>query len=151
MNLSRILTSGFWKKFALWSVVGLVVFTLFGFFGLPYVLKYVLTSRLTKLFHRETTVQEVRFNPFYLTLQVKGFALKDRNGTDPFVSFEELALDLVAASIWERGATVKVVRASICGSHAARPNWEIRRLEDWQITKCIESGNLRICQSPNSG
>ena len=41
-----------------------------------------------------SSVQEVRFNPFYLTLQVKGFALKDRNGTDPFVSFEELALDL---------------------------------------------------------
>ena len=107
MNLSRILTSGFWKKFTLWSVVGLVVFTLFGFFGLPYVLKYVLTSRLTKLLHRETAVQEVRFNPFYLTLQVKGFALKDRNGTDPFISFEELALDLEAASIWERGPIVR--------------------------------------------
>jgi len=102
-----MLTSGFWKKFALWSVVGPVVFTLFGFFGLPYVLKYVLTSQLTKLLHRETTVQEVRFNPFYLTLQVKGFALKDRNGTDPFVSFEELALDLEAASIWERGPIVR--------------------------------------------
>ena len=58
----------------------------------------VLTSQLTKLLHCDTTVQEVRFNPFYLTLQVKGFALKDRNGADPFVSFEELALDLEAAS-----------------------------------------------------
>ena len=107
MNLSRVLTFGFWKKFLLWSIVGQIVFTLFGFFGLPYILKYVLTSQLTKLLHRETTVQEVRFNPFYLTLQVKGLGIKDRDGIDPFVSFEELALDLEAASVWERGPIVR--------------------------------------------
>ena len=107
MNLSRALTLSFWKKFFLWSVVGLIVFTLFGFFGLPYILKYVLITQLTKLLHRETTVEEVHFNPFYLTLQVKGVALKDRNGTDPFVSFEELALDLEATSVWERGPIVR--------------------------------------------
>ena len=106
MNLSRVLTFGFWKNFFVerrWAVV----FTLFGFFGLPYILKYVLTSQLTKLLHRETTVREVRFNPFYLTFQVKGLGMKDRDGIDPFVSFEELALDLEAASVWERGPIVR--------------------------------------------
>ena len=102
-----MLTLGLWKKIALWSAVGLILFALFGFFALPYILKYVMATQLTKLLHRETTVQEVRFNPFYLTLQVKGFGIKDRNGTDPFVSFEELALDLEAASVWEGGPIVR--------------------------------------------
>lgn len=109
MFLARVLTLGFWKKFLLWSVIGLVLLTLFGFFGLPYLLKYLVETQATKLLHRQTTVQEVRFNPFHLTLQVKGFDIKDRNGTDPFVSFEELALDLEAASVWERGPIVRDV------------------------------------------
>jgi len=109
MNLSHVLTIGFWKKFLLWSAVGLLLFTLFGFFALPYILKAVLTSQLTQRLHREATIQEVHFNPFYLTLQVKNFALKDRNGTDRFVSFEELALNLEAASIWRRGPIVRDV------------------------------------------
>ena len=107
MHLSKMLTLGFWKKFALWCAVGLILFALFGFFALPYILKYVMATQLTKLLHRETTVQEVRFNPFQLTLQVKGFDIKDRNGTDPFVSFAELALDLEAASVWKRGPIVR--------------------------------------------
>ena len=109
MNLSRVLTLGFWKKFFLWSVVVLIVFTFFGFFALPYLLKYIVETQATKLLHRQTTVQEVQFNPFHLTLQVKGFDIKDRNGSDPFVSFEELALDLEAASVWERGPIVRDV------------------------------------------
>ena len=109
MNLSRVLTLGFWKNFLLWNVIGLIVFTLFGFFALPYILKYVVETQATKLLHRQTTVQEVQFNPFHLTLQVKGFDIKDRNGSDPFVSFEELALDLEAASVWERGPIVRDV------------------------------------------
>lgn len=107
MNLSRVLTLGFWKKFLLLSAVGLVFFTLFGFFGLPYILKYLVETQVTKLLHRQTTVQEVRFNPFYFTLQMKGLNIKDHNGSDPFVSFEELALDLEAASVWERGTIVR--------------------------------------------
>src|SRR5882672_10635393 len=109
MNLSSVLTVGFWKRFLLWSAVGLLLFSLFGFFALPYILKAVLTSQLTQRLHREATIQEVHFNPFYLTLQVKNFRLKDRNGTDRFVSFEELALNLEVASIWRRGPIVRDV------------------------------------------
>ncbi len=109
MKLSNVLTIGFWKRFLLWSSIGLLLFALFGFFALPYILKAVLTSQLTQRLHREATIQEVHFNPFYLTLQVKNFTLKDRNGTDQFVSFEELALNLEVASIWRRGPIVREV------------------------------------------
>src|SRR5215831_16320912 len=84
ITLSKLLSVRFLKKFGLWSVVGFIVFTLFGFFGFPFILKTVLTSQLPKLLHREAAIQEVHFNPFYWTLQIKGFSLKDRDGTAPF-------------------------------------------------------------------
>lgn len=118
MDLSRALSLGFWKKLLRWSAISLALYALLGFFALPYLLKFVVTSQLTQRLHREATIQAVSFNPFRLALQVKDFTLKDRNGTDPFVSFEELAFNLEAASIWERGPLVrelvlKTLRVSI--------------------------------------
>ncbi len=109
MDLSRALTLGFWKKVLRWSAISLVLYALFGFFVLPYVLKSVLASQLTQRLHREATIQAVSFNPFRLTLQVNDFVLKERNGTDPFVSFTELALNLEAVSVWRRGPIVRDV------------------------------------------
>ena len=107
--LSKLLSIRFLKKFGLWSLIGLLGFTLFGFFGFPFILKAVLTNQLPKMLHREATIQEVHFNPFYWTLQIKGFSLKDREGTTPFLTFDELALDLESASLWQRGPIVRDV------------------------------------------
>jgi hypothetical protein len=109
MNLSNLLSVRFLKKFGLWSVLGFSVFTLFGFFGFPFILKAVLTSQLPKFLHREAAIQEVHFNPFYWTLQIKGFSLKDRDRTTPLLTFDELALDVEAASLWQRGPIVRDV------------------------------------------
>jgi hypothetical protein len=109
INFSKLLSVRFLKKFGLWSVIGFIVFTLFGFFGFPFILKALLTSQLPKVLYREATIQEVHFNPFYWTLQIKGFALKDRDGTAPFLTFDELALDLESTSLWQRGPIVRDV------------------------------------------
>src|SRR5262245_53370524 len=105
--LSRLLSVGFLKKFGLWSIIGFIVFTLFGFFGFPFILKAVLVSQLSKLLHRAATIQEVHFNPFYWTVQIKGFSLKDRDSIAPFLTFDELALDVESASLWRRGPIVR--------------------------------------------
>lgn len=109
LNLSSMLSLRFFKKLALWSVIGFIVFTLFGFFAVPFIVKMVLTSQGTKLLHREATVQEVRFNPFYWIVRIKGFALKDRVGEAPFLTFDELALDIESASLWKRAPIIRDV------------------------------------------
>ena len=109
ISLSKLPTAHFLKKFGLWSVAGFIVFILFGFFGLPFILKAVLTSQLTKLLSREAAIQEVRFNPFYWTVSIKGFSLKDRGSTAPLLTFDELALDIESASLWQRGPIVRDV------------------------------------------
>jgi outer membrane protein OmpA-like peptidoglycan-associated protein len=107
--LSKLLSVRFLRKFGLWSVIGFSFFTLFGFFGFPFILKAVVTNQLPKVLHRAATIQEVHFNPFYWTLQIKGFSLKDQEGTAPFLTFDELALDLESASLWHRGPIVRDV------------------------------------------
>src|SRR5215471_4964326 len=109
LPLAKLPSVGFLKKLGVWSVIGFVVFTLFGFFGFPFIVKAVLTSQLPKVLHREAAVQEVHFNPFYWILQIKGFSLKDRESTTPFLTFDELALDVEIASLWWRGPIVRDV------------------------------------------
>lgn len=109
LHLSPLLSLRFLKKLGLWSVIGFIVFTLFGFFAVPFIVKMVFTSQGTKLSHRAVTVQEVRFNPFSWILQIKGFSLKDRGGEAPFLTFDELVLDIESASLLERAPIVRDV------------------------------------------
>lgn len=107
MKLTNLLTARVLKKITLWTLSSLVVFTVFGFLLLPLILKAVLTSQLTKRLHREVTIEKIQLNPFTLLTQVNGFAIKDGDGANPFVSFEGLAIDFQAASLFKRGPVVR--------------------------------------------
>jgi Domain of Unknown Function (DUF748) len=69
-------------------VIALVLYALVGFFVVPAVIKSQMLKRLPALTHREAAVQQVRFNPFALSLTIRGFSLKETNGED-FTSFDE--------------------------------------------------------------
>ena len=97
-------------KLCLWALAGIGVYALLGFFVLPPVLKSVLTKQLSQRLHRETTIREIHINPFLLTVRVNGLSLKDRSASHPFISFEELFLDLEAASVVKGGPVLKNIR-----------------------------------------
>ncbi len=97
-------------KIALWSLVTLLLFILFGFFALPPILKSVATKKLTELLHRETSIREIHVNPFAMTVQILGGTIKEREGTDRFVSFDELFLNIEAMSLIRLGPVVSEVR-----------------------------------------
>src|SRR5262249_39253275 len=64
-----------------------------GFVVVPIVLRRQLEAKLPPLLHRPVTVREVRFNPFDIALTVRGFSIREKDGSN-FVSFEELKVDL---------------------------------------------------------
>lgn len=99
-----------WKKLALWGAGFLLTFTLIGFFGLPPLLKSIVTKNLTELLHRETTIHEIRFNPFALTLRINDFMIKERRSPEPFVAFEELFVNLEVMSLIRLGPVVSEIR-----------------------------------------
>ena len=50
-----------------WATSVLVVYTIFGFLILPWIVKAVARTQISKLLDRETNIRQVRFNPNVLT------------------------------------------------------------------------------------
>src|SRR5580658_1942657 len=66
----------------------LLIYTVVGFFVVPAVIKSQMLKRLPALTKRQAAVEQVKCNPFALSLTIRGFSLKEANG-DVFSSFDE--------------------------------------------------------------
>jgi hypothetical protein len=95
---------------------------LLGFLVVPPVLRSQLEKRLPPLLHRPVTVRQVLFNPFALSLTVRGFRIAERDGST-LLGFEELYVD------------VAVLRHLLGGLHVA----EIRLVRP-EVGVTIEKG-----------
>ncbi len=98
------------KKLLLGIAVFFALYTLFGFLLLPFIVKSMLTSRLTENLGRTTEIESVRINPYALTLRINGFKVKTISAADTFISFDELFVNLQASSVFKRGLVVKELR-----------------------------------------
>jgi len=96
-------------KWTLGIGIALIIYTLAGFFLLPAIIKSQMLERLPTLTKRAVTVQQVKLNPFALTLTIRGFALKETNG-DLFYSVDELYVKLRLVSIFKRVLVFKEIR-----------------------------------------
>ena len=88
-----------WAKRCL---IGLVIYTVVGFFVLPAVVKWQLRKQLPAFTHRVAEVKQVRMNPYALSLTIRGLSLTETNGM-PFVAFDELYVNFQLSSVF-RGA-----------------------------------------------
>jgi hypothetical protein len=109
VDLKALAGKPFLKRYVLWIAIALAVFTVVGFLVLPPIAKSVLVKQLSEKLHRPVAIKAIRINPFAFTIRVEGFTMKDRGGTGPFVSFEELSLDLQAASIVRGGPVLREI------------------------------------------
>ena len=95
------------KKIIWWLLIFLVLFTLLGFFILPPTLKWIMVKKLSENLHRQVTIQQIKINPYALTVDVKGFLIKERNSADNFVSFDEVFVNFSGLSFPERAVILK--------------------------------------------
>jgi hypothetical protein len=109
VDLKILAGKSFLRRFLLWSAVALVVYAIIGFLILPPILKPVLVKRLSEALHRPVAIRAIRINPFALSARVEGFSMQERGGAGPFVSFEELYLNLQAASLYRRGPVLREI------------------------------------------
>jgi uncharacterized protein involved in outer membrane biogenesis len=94
------------RRLLLWialpALVLVLLYTVLGFFLVPRLVRSGVHDFVTKNYHREVTLGDVRFNPYTLRLDVRDFALPDAAG-QPMLSFRHLLVDLTVASIWRLG------------------------------------------------
>jgi len=82
-----------------------------GFFILPHVVKPILIEKLSQKLHREAAINKIAINPFLLSITLNGFKLKEPAQSSPFISFDELHVDVQGfSSLIKQAIIVKEIR-----------------------------------------
>jgi hypothetical protein len=97
------------KKILVGLLAAFAVYSLAGFFLVPYLVKTVAAGKLTELLKRQTSIEEVRFNPYSFNLSVTGFKVLEPGGREVFASFGALKVNLQGRSLIKGGLTVKAL------------------------------------------
>lgn len=103
-------------------VIGVLLYTVTGFWIAPRIIASQITGRLPGLTHRSVTVGRVEVNPYRLTLTVSNLFLTEPDGST-FASLGRFHADLEAASLWKRAWILREVEI-------VRPFLELQRRED---------------------
>lgn len=88
------------KKVVIWAGSGVAACLLFSVLILPMIIKSQAESQILKATGRVTTIEAVRFNPFGMTLTVRGFSMAEATASQPFVRFSSLRVSLSSASLY---------------------------------------------------
>ncbi|HEV8342253.1 MAG TPA: DUF748 domain-containing protein [Candidatus Binatia bacterium] len=98
------------RKVAIWVASILVAIGILGTLIAPPLLRQKLASELSKTLHREVSIQQIRINPYALSVWVRGFLVKERQGSGTAISFDELYVNLELSSLFRRGVVLKEIR-----------------------------------------
>ena len=67
------------RKIAIWVISIVVTIGILGALVAPYLLRGVLADQLTAKLHRQVSIQQIRINPFAMSVTVRGFLMKERH------------------------------------------------------------------------
>lgn len=115
------------------AMILLALFTLTGFFAVPYIATSKIVSLANDELGRRATVGKVQFNPFTLRARISGFALADKDPGRTLLRFDTLDVDFSAASLWKRAPmldAVKLVRPRIEIARDAEGRYSIQDVID---------------------
>ena len=97
------------KKGAIITAILILLYAIFGFLIAPSILKSNLISGIAEQLGRNATVNELKVNPFVLSVTVRGFEMSEPDG-ERFVGFEELYVNFQLSSIFRRAYTFDEIR-----------------------------------------
>jgi len=98
------------RKIAIWAVGIFVAFgVLLGLVAPPLIRGKMARELSTKL-HRQVSIEQLRINPYAMTLAIRGFLMKERDSQTPAVSFDELFVNLEMQSLFRLAPVVKELR-----------------------------------------
>src|SRR5690606_38865470 len=136
------------KKFflskVLWgSIVGaLALYSLAGFVVVPWVAERILVSMSAERLSATTTVEDIRLNPFSLTLEVTGVDVIDAD-EKRLMSLGRLFVNLQANSLWQRMINLREVALE-------ELHLSYRRYDetDSNVTRVLERWNATAAPEP---
>jgi flagellar motor protein MotB len=94
-----------------WWILGIVAaIGVVGFFVVPPIAKHYLVATLSKELKREVTIESLRFNPYTLAVTIRGFVMKDRAGSEPALTFDELYVNASLGSLFRLAPVLDQIR-----------------------------------------
>ena len=102
--------AGFFTRKRLLIAAGiLLLYAISGFLVLPLLIKSILLSSIPEQLGRTARVETVRFNPFVLSVTLRGFEIDETDGK-PFAGFDELYINFQLSSIFRAAYTFNEIR-----------------------------------------
>ncbi|WP_342118063.1 DUF748 domain-containing protein [Pseudoduganella sp. OTU4001] len=103
------------------TVAGLLLaYSGIGFLAVPAIVKSQAAQLSADQLHRQLSIEEVTFNPFTLSVSVRGLKMLEPDGATVFASFERLGADLSWQSLARLAPVVQEVRLTKPYVHLAR-------------------------------
>jgi len=114
MNVSKLKTFRIFRlkfllRIAIIVLILIAFYALFGFFGLPRIVKPRLSEKIAELTGRQVELENIKINPFVLSTTLINFELKEPNGEE-IIGFKELYVNLQFSSLFRRAFTIKELR-----------------------------------------
>jgi hypothetical protein len=91
-----------------WLIALLLLYTLGGFFAVPALVKRLAVAAILDGAGREATIERVRFNPYVLSMEVEGFAVRDTDGAR-LAGFERLFANFQLSSLFRWAWTFREI------------------------------------------
>lgn len=91
-----------------WLLVLVVLYTLLGFFGVPWIVQYVAVNTVREDFGRELRIEAVHANPYTLTLRIDGLELDDIDSRS-LLGWQRLFIDLAWSGLIDRTWTFHTI------------------------------------------
>jgi uncharacterized protein involved in outer membrane biogenesis len=98
------------RKAVIWFISIVAAIGVIGALIAPPLVRKKLAGDLTKTLHREVSIEQIRINPYALSVAVRGFLVKERQSAAPALSFDELYINLQLSSLFQRGVVLKEIR-----------------------------------------
>ncbi len=92
------------KGMRLWVVVLMLAYTVSGFLIAPYFLRQQIISTAGEMLQRPVTLDEIRINPFVLSVDLKEFSISETDGA-ALLQFDRLFVNFQLSSILRRAWT----------------------------------------------
>ena len=112
-----------------------LLFGIGGFFGLPMLLRHILTTQVAASLNRPVTVGDIAFNPYRLRLDLDQLHIADRDRSKPFVDIGHLRLKISWTSLFRLAPVVKELSIDRPAIHIVRTAEQQFNFSDLLVAK----------------
>jgi hypothetical protein len=96
------------RQFRLWVLVAVALYTLSGFFLVPWLAGWIAADKVREDLGRELRIGDIDFNPYTFTLEVTDFGLSDPDGQE-LVAFDRLFVNFTLVSLIDQAWTLQQI------------------------------------------